>query len=104
MPACSSAPRSDDLEKPGRRDSGNARTSITRSTPALCNAAMNSGTVAPSYPMVKIRMGDTVVDRLDEPVFFAVHAPRVRGGGMVRLGRIKCRIARDPPRPFPELP
>jgi len=36
------------LEKPGRRDSGSARMSITRSTPAFFSAAMNSGAVAPS--------------------------------------------------------
>ena len=36
------------FEKPGRRDSGSARTSITRSTPAFCSAATNSGTVVPS--------------------------------------------------------
>ena len=36
------------FEKPGRRDSGSARTSITRSTPASFSAARNSSIVAPS--------------------------------------------------------
>src|SRR6476660_2000138 len=58
MPASSSASRSGVLEKPGRRDSGSPRPSITRSTPAFRNAARNSGTVAPSYPMVKMRVID----------------------------------------------
>ena len=45
---CQAPLRSGVLEKPGRRDSGSARTSITRSTPAFCSAARNSGTVVPS--------------------------------------------------------
>jgi hypothetical protein len=36
------------LEKPGLRDRGTARTSITRSTPADWSAAISSGWVAPS--------------------------------------------------------
>ena len=36
------------LEKPGLLEFGIARTSITRSTPAFCTAAKNSGTVVPS--------------------------------------------------------
>ena len=36
------------LENPGRRDSGKARTSITRSTPADLSAARKSPIVAPS--------------------------------------------------------
>ena len=48
MAASANAPLSGVLENPGRRDSGSARTSITRSTPALRSAAMNSGTVVPS--------------------------------------------------------
>src|SRR5438270_405657 len=39
MPASANAPLSGVLEKPGRRDSGSARTSITRSTPALSGTA-----------------------------------------------------------------
>jgi len=34
------------LEKPGRRDSGTARTSITRFTPAASSAAISSACVA----------------------------------------------------------
>ena len=39
---------SDVLEKPGRRDSGKARTSMTRRTPTAVNTARKSGIVAPS--------------------------------------------------------
>lgn len=37
-----------DFEKPGRRDDGNARTSISLSTPACFNVARKPSTVAPS--------------------------------------------------------
>jgi hypothetical protein len=40
------------FEKPGRRDSGSARTSISCSTPALFRAKMNSAIVVASYPIV----------------------------------------------------
>ena len=43
------------FEKPGRREFGTARTSITRFTPACVSAARNSPTVVASYPMVKMR-------------------------------------------------
>jgi hypothetical protein len=36
------------FEKPGLRDNGTARTSISRSTPAAFNAAISSGWVVPS--------------------------------------------------------
>ncbi len=36
------------FEKPGRRDSGTARTSITRSTPAAVSAARKSAIVVAS--------------------------------------------------------
>ena len=39
---------SGDFEKPGRRDSGSPRTSITRWTPASFKVARNSPTVVPS--------------------------------------------------------
>jgi hypothetical protein len=38
-PRLGQSARSGDLEKPGRRDSGSARTSITRSTPAAWSAS-----------------------------------------------------------------
>ena len=47
-PASASEAASVDLEKPGRRDSGSARTSMTRRTPARCSAAMNSAIVVAS--------------------------------------------------------
>ncbi len=48
MPASFRLAASEDLEKPGRRDSGNARTSMTRLTPALVSAARKSAMVVAS--------------------------------------------------------